>query len=155
MSLQDDIRACEKCPLSKFMGTSPVPSEWSGVAKVMFITDTLITMDHDYAQTPLFGATRLRFIQLIEKYFNNWYITPLVKCTPKSTIHSIKNTKACVEWINHEIKVVQPKITIACGTKIEKYIKCDYYTMSAARITQSGKHEKIFEELLEKVSGLI
>lgn len=155
MSLQDKIRACEKCPLFEFMGTSPVPPEWNGVTKIMFITDTLITMEHDYAQTPLFGATRLRFIQLVEKYFDSWYITPLVKCSPKGATHSVKNTKICTDWIDHEIDVVKPKVIIGCGLKMDKYVGCDHYTMSAARITQSSKHEKIFEELLEKIKGQI
>ena len=137
------------------MGTSPVPSEWAGKSEIIFITDTLITMGHDYAQTPLLGATRIRFIQLIEKYFDSWYITPLVKCCPKSTTHSVKNTKTCVSWIDEEVEIVKPKLFIGCGESIKKYVSCDYYTMSAGRITQSIKHEKLFEELLMKVKNEI
>lgn len=137
------------------METSPVPPEWVGDPKVMFIIDTTISMTHDFAQTPLIGATRLRFTQLIEKYFNQWYITPLIKCGPKNLTYTVGDYKICTKWIEEEVKRLNPKFIVGCGSKVEKYAKCDYYTMSPARITQSKKHEEIFSEMLLDIKGKI
>ena len=152
MSLQEEIRLCKKCQLCTKMETSPVPPEWVGQPKVMFITDTLISMHHDFEQTPLIGINRIRFIQLIEKYFTEWYITPLVKCSPKNSTYTQADYKICTEWITEEIKRVKPKIIVGCG-KVPKYIKCDYETMSAARIIQSKKNEEAFEVILKEISN--
>ena len=151
MSLQDEIRGCQRCSLFNTMETSPVPPEWTGSPQVMFIIDVTISMDVDFAQTPLTGATRLRFIQLIEKYFKQWYITPLIKCGPKNLTYSVGDYKICTKWIEDEVKRLNPKFIVGCGSKVEKYFKCNYYTMSPVRITQSQKHELLFEDLLMKI----
>ena len=133
------------------MGTSPVPPEWTGSPQVMFIVDITISMDVDFAQTPLTGATRLRFIQLIEKYFKQWYITPLIKCGPQNLTYSVGDYKACAVWLNEEVNRLNPKFIVGCGSKVEKYFKCDYYTMSPVRITQSAKHELLFSKILNEI----
>lgn len=134
------------------METTPVPPEWQGSPKVMFIIDSTLNMEHDFQQTPLTGATRIRFIQLIENAIGDeWYITPLVKCRPSGSTYTAKNLNLCTEWIKEEIARLGPKIIIGCGTRVGKYVKCNYETMSPTRIVQGRKNELVFEELLMKV----
>lgn len=133
------------------METSPIPPEWRGTPRIIFIIDTTISMDHDFAQSPVIGANRVRFIQLIEKYFTDWYITPLIKCKPKNLRYSSKEMKLCTNWIDEEIKRVKPEIIVGCGSKVPLYINCDYETMSPVRIVQSKKHEEIFEGILKQI----
>lgn len=135
------------------METSPIPPEWSGTPEIMFILDTTISSDHDFAQSQLLGATRVRFLHLIENHFKDWYITPLVKCKPRGTSYLVGDYKICTGWITEEIKRVSPKIIIGCGSKVKKYIDCDFETMSPVRITQSKKHEQMFELLLQSAKA--
>lgn len=135
------------------METSPVPPEWKGIPNVIFISETALTMTHDFEQTPIHGLIRVRFIQLVEKYIPDWYITALVKCRPASSTYSTKAYNSCTPWISEEVSRVRPKIIVGCGSKVEKYIKCDYITMSPTRIVQSKKNEEIFEGVLKEIQG--
>lgn len=136
------------------METSPVPPEWQGSPKVMFVIDSTLNMDHDFQQAPITGATRIRFIQLIENILGDeWYITPLVKCRPLGSTYTVKNLNVCTEWIKEEISRLGPQIIVGCGTRVEKYVKCNYVTMSPTRIVQGRKNELLFEELLIKIKG--
>ena len=139
------------------METSPIPPEWVGDPKVMFIIDTTIPMAHDFAQTVVMGATRIRFIHLIEEHFKDWYITPLVKCKPKNKTYLVKDYQECTKWIQYEITKVAPKIIVTCGSNATKYIGGDFSTMSPVRITQRKKHEEMFTDVLkmmkEKLNG--
>ena len=157
MSLQDEIRSCQRCVLFSKMETSPIPPEWSGTPEVMFVVDTTISMAHDFAQTPTIGATRIRFIHLIEEVFDDWYITPLVKCRPKNSTYLVKDYKECTQWIQYEINKIAPKIIVTCGSNATKYVEGDFFTMSPGRITQSKKHEELFSktlaEIKEKLNG--
>lgn len=139
------------------MDTSPIPPEWTGDPKVMFIVDTTISMAHDFAQTTVIGATRIRFIHLIEEYFKDWYITPLVKCKPKNKTYLKKDYEECTKWINYEIGKVKPIVIVTCGSNATKYVEGDFFTTSPVRITQSKKHEEMFSKTLldikEKIDG--
>jgi len=133
------------------METSPIPPDWQGFPEIMFIIDTTIGAIHDLEQSPVTGVVRTRFIQLIEKQLENWYITPLVKCRPKSTTYSKKTMGDCSYWINEEIKRLGPKIIVGCGHRVEQVVKCNYVCKNPIQITMSGKNEKEFGAILEDI----
>ena len=155
MSLQDEIRACTRCSLCKNMQTSPVPPEWQGNPKIMFVVDSTISRGHDLCQTPLIGVGRTRFIQLIEKYFEDWYITSLVKCSTKSSVYTKTSINECKKWLDEEKKRLKPEVVVGCGERVRTNALCDYYTSSPTRIVQGAKGEKAFEALLLEIHGKI
>jgi len=131
------------------METSPIPPEYKESPNIMFIVDTTMNMYNDFEQTPLVKEVRIRFKQIIEKYFSNWYITTLVKCCPENKSYKTSDYKTCVKsCLLDEINIVRPKLKIGCGAKVSKYVECDYYTLSPHRIIQSSKNEKMFENIL-------
>lgn len=133
------------------METSPIPPEWEGIPKVMFIIDSKLTKLHDFEQYPISGVTKTRFITLIEKYLKSYYITPFVKCIPNSQTYSKKNINDCLQWLNYEIGLVDPKYIIGCGSTVNKYIHCDYTIYSPSKIIESAKNEQKFEKILKEI----
>jgi len=140
------------------METSPIPPEWNGFPEVMFIIDVNIGPHNDFEQSPIISVVRTRFLQLINNHFEDWYLTPFVKCRPKSTTYNKKNMGDCSFWLKEEIKRLNPKVLVACGSRIDKIIQCDYICKTPTQITMSSKNEKEFDcilkEIKEKIDGL-
>lgn len=157
MSLKEEIMACRRCALFQLMETTPIPSNWEGFPKVMFIIDTNIGAMHDLEQSPMTGVVHARFMQLVKKYLGDWYITPFVKCRPKNTTYTKKNMGECSYWLKEEIKRLEPSILVACGSRIDTYIQCDFICKTPVQITNNIKNEKEFEGILaqikEKLNG--
>ena len=157
MDLKEEIRNCKLCPLYQLMETSPVPPDWSGFPEVMFIIDTNLGAINDFDQKPITGVTHTRFMQILTSHLNDWYITPFVKCRPKSTTYTKKNMGDCSYWIKEEIKRLDPKVIVACGSRIDKIIQCDFICKTPAQITSNARSEKEFGAILaqikEKLNG--
>ncbi len=152
MNLQDRIQNCVACPLSKMMNTTPIPPEWRGQPEVMFIVDNTITEEHDIEQRPIAGSKRTRFIQIIESYLDDWYVTALIKCKPVNLTYPIGDIRFCKStWIDHEIETVKPKIVVGCGTKVSKFVNCNHTTLSVTKIVESKRNEVVFEKILEEI----
>jgi uracil-DNA glycosylase family 4 len=133
------------------METTPVPSNWEGDPKVMFIIDANLGAIHDFEQSPIVGVVNTRFMQIVKKYLDDWYITPFVKCRPKNTTYTKKNMGDCSYWIKEEIKRLEPSILVACGSRIDTYVQCDYICKTPVQITNNKKNEKEFEGILAQI----
>ena len=155
MSLQEEIRSCNLCPLHKLMETTPIPPEWSGFPNVMFIIDVNIGPINDFDQSPIVGVVKARFLQLINNHMDDWYITPIVKCRPKNTSYPKKNLVDCSYCLKEEIKRLNPKVLVACGSRVDKIIQCDFICKTPSQITANAKSEKEFESVLKEIKEKI
>ncbi len=133
------------------METTPIPPNWEGDPKVMFIIDTNLGAIHDFEQSPIVGVVNTRFMQLLKKYLEDWYITPFIKCRPKNTTYTKKNMGDCSAWIKEEVKRLNPSILVACGSRIDTYIQCDFICKTPVQITNNIKNEKEFEGVLSQI----
>jgi uracil-DNA glycosylase family 4 len=127
MNLEDQIRACQKCPLYMHMPFSPIPGWGDKRAKIMLIGEAP-GKDESIVEEPFVGRCgKFMDINLLKPaglIRSELYITNMVKCMCRNGNKNRKPKKteidACQDWITEEIKIVQPKVIITLGEAVNK-----------------------------------
>ena len=132
-----EIMACRKCPLWK-KRKKPVPGEGNINANVMFIGEAPGYWE-DVKGKPFVGSAGEILDEMLSKIGlsrNKVYIANILKCRPpENRDPSASEIKACVPYLNQQIRIVKPKIIVTLGRHSTSYIlsKCG---VEAAGITR-------------------
>jgi len=132
-----EIMACRKCPLWK-KRKKPVPGEGNINANVMFIGEAPGYWE-DVEGKPFVGSAGEILDEMLSEIGlsrNKVYIANILKCRPpENRDPSASESEACVPYLNHQIRIVKPKIIVTLGRHSTSYIlsKCG---VEAAGITR-------------------
>lgn len=131
MGLFADIRACQACPLHKYMICPPLTGFSKNLSPDIMIVGEAPGSEECYIEKPFQGlAGKLLTMMLNSAGVNrdNLYITNVVKCRPTVDNAGKKNrppTKAeislCSGWLNKEITIVNPRVIFALGVTATKF----------------------------------
>ncbi|CDI05823.1 uracil-DNA glycosylase [Candidatus Nitrosotenuis uzonensis] len=117
----EDVRlkviSCTRCDLCKTR-TNAVPGKGSVNAKVMFVGEAPGRTE-DQRGEPFVGAAGKKLTLMLEKHGisrDSIYITNVVKCRPPNNrVPSDSERKACMEYLQSEIEIINPKIVCVLG----------------------------------------
>lgn len=121
-SLEEQIKACQKCPLYQAMPLGPITGWGNKQAKIMLVGECP-GEDESILEEPFVGRCG-RFLdkQLIEPaglVRSELYITNTVKCMcrvgNKNRKPKKKEILSCEDWLKEEIKLINPRVIIALG----------------------------------------
>ena len=132
-----EIMACRKCPLWK-KRKKPVPGEGNINANAMFIGEAPGYWE-DVNGKPFVGSAGEILDEMLSEIGlsrNKVYIANILKCRPpENRDPSASESEACVPYLNHQIRIVKPKIIVTLGRHSTSYIlsKCG---VEAAGITR-------------------
>ena len=115
--LQKEMLACEKCSLRKGC-RQVVPGSGSVDAKIMFIGEGPGAKEDELGE-PFVGASG-KFLNEMLASVNlkrgDIYIANVVKCRPVGNRDPrSEEKKICWEWLEKQIKIIQPKLIITLG----------------------------------------
>ena len=142
-SLEEKIRACEKCPLCESR-TQAVPGEGPIPADFMFIGEAP-GADEDASGRPFVGKAGKLLTRIIEDGMKvprrEVYIANILKCRPPGNRDPLpEETCACSPWLTTQIQKVQPKVIIALG----KHAACHLLGKESSLSSLRGRsHEGI------------
>jgi DNA polymerase len=115
--LYKDIAICRKCDLYK-LAKQPVPGEGPENAEIMFIGEGP-GFNEDQQGRPFVGAAGKFLDQLfdsIKMKREQVYITNVVKHRPPDNREPLPSEiAACNGWLDHQIKLINPKIIVTLG----------------------------------------
>ncbi len=121
-SLNDRIKKCFNCPLSKSR-TNPVCGEGDNSVGLMFIGEAP-GVEEDKIGRPFVGEAGKLLTNLIEKMGfkrENVYITNTVKCHPPGNREPTKEEiSMCFDYLKKEIELIAPKVIMTLG-KVATY----------------------------------
>ena len=183
--LQSIVRKCNRCPLSKTR-TNVVFGEGNGKATIMFIGEGP-GYNEDKMGRPFVGKAGELFDKILGAVAlkrEDVYIANIVKCRPPNNRNPLEGeSKACIEFLRWQVKIIDPDIIICLGAVaarniIDKdfritqnrgiwYQKGKFYIMAtyhpAALLRDESKKgdawkdfksiKKKYEELNEKMEG--
>ena len=119
-----EIIACRKCPLWK-KRKKPVPGEGNINANVMFIGEAPGYWE-DVEGKPFVGSAGEILDEMLSEIGlsrNKVYIANILKCRPpENRDPSASEIKACVPYLNQQIRIVKPKIIVTLGRHSTSYI---------------------------------
>ncbi len=121
MTELDDVRnqviSCTKCDLCKTR-TKAVPGNGNKNAEIIFIGEAP-GRSEDLRGEPFVGAAGKKLSEMLEKAGlsrESVYITNVVKCRPPNNrVPTELERNACIEYLNNEIKLINPKIICIMG----------------------------------------
>ncbi|MCS7214597.1 MAG: uracil-DNA glycosylase [Thermodesulfovibrio sp.] len=120
--LNEEIRNCEKCPLSSSRKNA-VCGEGSIKAKLMFVGEAP-GVDEDIQGRPFVGEAGKLLTSLIEKMGfsrKEVYVTNSVKCHPPMNRDPFESEiSACFDYLKREIEIVYPQVIMSLG-KVATY----------------------------------
>lgn len=133
--LEETCKNCSKCILCNGR-TKVVIGTGNRNAKIMFIGEGP-GADEDIQGIPFVG----RAGQLMDRAFaglgikkENIYICNIVKCRPPQNRNPEKGeADACREYLNTQIKLVNPEIIVLLGSVALKNVLGEEYTITASR----------------------
>ena len=115
--IKQQVINCKKCKLSETR-TNAVPGKGNFKAEVILIGEAP-GRNEDKNGEPFVGAAGKRLEEALKKTGierKDVYITNVVKCRPPSNrVPSDEERKACQDYIENEIKIIQPKIICILG----------------------------------------
>jgi len=115
--IKQQVINCKKCKLSETR-TNSVPGKGNFKADVILIGEAP-GRNEDKNGEPFVGAAGKRLEEALKKTGierKDVYITNVVKCRPPSNRVPIdEERKACQDYIENEIKIIQPKIICILG----------------------------------------
>lgn len=131
--IKQQVIECTKCDLCKTR-TSAVPGKGNFQSDVIFVGEAP-GRNEDKIGEPFVGAAGKRLTEAFEKIKikrDSVYITNIVKCRPPNNrVPTITERSTCVEYLNQEIAIIEPKIicilgntafnSILGGSEITKY----------------------------------
>ncbi len=115
--IKQQVINCKKCKLSETR-TNSVPGKGNFKADVILVGEAP-GRNEDKNGEPFVGAAGKRLEEALKKTGierKDVYITNIVKCRPPSNRVPIdEERKACQDYIENEIKIIQPKIICILG----------------------------------------
>ena len=115
--IAEKVKECQKCKLCETR-TKAVPGKGNFDAEVIFVGEAP-GKNEDIHGEPFVGAAGKRLDMILEDTGINRedvYITNIVKCRPpKNRVPSKQEEEACIEFINQEIEIINPKIICIMG----------------------------------------
>jgi uracil-DNA glycosylase family 4 len=116
-TISKKVKVCEKCKLCETR-ISAVPGKGNFDAEVIFVGEAP-GKNEDIHGEPFVGAAGKRLDMILENTGierKNVYITNIVKCRPpKNRVPSKQEEDACIDFINKEIEIINPKIICVMG----------------------------------------
>lgn len=151
MSKEDDMKHiislvenCRKCSLWKTR-KNPVVGDGSIYANLFFVGEAP-GYNEDLQGRPFVGKAGKIFDELLESIGlqrNKLYIANLLKCRPSNNRNPLKTEiKACTEYLNKQIDIIQPRIIVPLGNFASSYI-FEKFGLKYDKI--SNVHGKIFQ----------
>lgn len=139
----DLVNNCKKCILHSTRN-KPVVGEGSLNARIMFIGEGPGHYE-DYEGKPFVGKAGKILDELLDSIGlkkNEIYISNLIKCRPPNNRNPLKNEiQMCSEFLDKQIKIIQPKVIVPLGNFAISYI-FKKYNLKFSKI--SSIHGKIF-----------
>lgn len=140
--IENEIRKCSKCPLSKTRKL-PVSGEGNADAKLM-----LIGLGPGYNENlqgrPFIGAAGNFLDDLLELAGlerKEIYITNIVKCYLPDNIATKEEIESCTPYLDRQIGIINPKIILSLGNVATSYIFQKY----SLKLQSMGNiHGKVF-----------
>jgi DNA polymerase len=131
MTIKDDINEisrlinkCNKCKLSKIRGNT-IPGEGSPDSDIMFIGEAP-GYTEDIAGKPFVGRAGKIFDELIKAagiIRKEVFITNILKCRPPKNRNPLKiEIENCREYLDSQIKIVNPKVIVTLGSFATSFI---------------------------------
>ena len=122
--LEQEIRKCRKCDLWKTRN-NPVAGEGPVSSKIMFIGEAP-GYNEDLQGRPFVGRAGNIFDELLESaglQRKKIYITNIVKCRPPGNRNPLtKEIKACRDYLDRQIALINPDIIVTLGNFALSYI---------------------------------
>lgn len=123
-SIATEIKACRKCDLWK-QRRNAVPGEGNLDTIVMFIGEAPGYYE-DIKGLPFVGAAGKLLDDLLSSIGlsrEEVFITNILKCRPPENRDPLANEiKTCTPYLNRQIKIIKPKITVTLGRHSTSYI---------------------------------
>ena len=115
--IRDKVTTCKKCDLCKDR-TNSVPGKGNIHSDVIFIGEAP-GRNEDRKGEPFVGAAGKKLSEALEHAGvsrDEVYITNVVKCRPPNNrVPAIDEKQACAEYLDSEIKLINPKIICIMG----------------------------------------
>ena len=115
--ISEKVKICQKCKLCETR-TNAVPGKGKFDADVIFVGEAPGRNEDNHGE-PFVGAAGKRLDMILEDTGikrDDVYITNIVKCRPPNNrIPSKEEEEACVDFINQEIEIINPKIICVMG----------------------------------------
>ena len=116
-TISEKVKVCQKCELCETR-TNAVPGKGRFDADVIFVGEAPGRNEDKHGE-PFVGAAGKRLDMILEDTGikrDNVYITNIVKCRPPNNrVPSKKEEDACIDFINQEIEIINPKIICVMG----------------------------------------
>ena len=116
-TISDKVKVCQKCELSETR-TNAVPGKGRFDADVILVGEAPGRNEDNHGE-PFVGAAGKRLDMILEDTGikrNDVYITNIVKCRPPNNrVPSKKEENTCIDFINQEIEIINPKIICVMG----------------------------------------
>jgi DNA polymerase len=116
-TISKKVKVCEKCKLCETR-ISAVPGKGNFDADVIFVGEAP-GKNEDIHGEPFVGAAGKRLDMILEDTGidrEDVYITNIVKCRPpKNRVPTKQEEDACIDFINQEIEIINPKIICVMG----------------------------------------
>jgi len=151
--LQRNIRTCTRCKLSEFRKNA-LPGEGPCPARLMLIAQSPGKTE-DTKNRMFAGPSGRIFDFLINEAGltrDDFYVTNLIKCMlPKSRRPSHDELVQCTPYLDIEIKLVKPEVTIPLGFHSTRYI----FRKSGLFIPPKKEFHRLFGHPVHQESTLI
>ena len=144
--IKESVEKCKKCELSKTR-KNPVIGDGSLDSEILFIGEAP-GYNEDLQGRPFVGRAGKILDNLLESVGLNRdsvYIANILKCRPPNNRNPQKNEiNLCIEYLNKQIEIIQPKIimplgSFACSYIFEKYgIKYDKISKIHGKLFQKN-----------------
>lgn len=144
------IQLCSKCDLCHNMTISPIATEYFGTKpKVLIVNGSTPSELNDISQETISGPERKILVDIFFKLKVEFAVTLLMKCVPKNR-YTKSQYKVCTEWIDKEIKYIQPKLVIGMGANVNKYVKCNYICRAPSLTLNNKKDIQNLTDFISK-----
>lgn len=116
-NIHSQVISCTKCDLCKTR-TNAVPGKGNKNAEIIFVGEAP-GRSEDLRGEPFVGAAGKKLSEMLEKAGlsrESAYITNVVKCRPPNNrVPTELERNSCIEYLNNEIKLINPKIICVMG----------------------------------------
>lgn len=139
------VSCCERCDLCKTR-TYPVVGEGSEDAKIMFIGEAP-GFNEDKQGRPFVGRAGKILDELLASIGlkrEDVYIANILKCRPPNNRNPERDEiKACTEYLNKQIEIIQPSVLVPLGNFASQYL---FERYGFPTDTISKIHGKVFQK---------
>ncbi len=116
-SIHSQVISCTKCDLCNTR-TKAVPGKGNKNAEIIFVGEAP-GRSEDLRGEPFVGAAGKKLSEMLEKAGlprESVYITNVVKCRPPNNrVPTELERRSCIEYLNSEIELINPKIICVMG----------------------------------------